>query len=463
MNLLDQIKKARASRAKAIDDLKAMVTTAEEGDRSLTEDEQKSFDDLKKGVADLDERIERLQATHDMVASTALPVTADDANDNASSQQQRGSGIVISRSKPAKIKGAFFAKQAHLLFVAGGNHLVAADYAEKTGDKEMGAIMRAAAAGATSTAANWATELVQQEIQDFFDLLRPLTVFARITPGSTVDFSDTNSIKIPKLTTGVGGGFLAEGGAIPVKAGAFGTVTMTPKKMGVITVATREVLSRSSPALETILRNAMLRDTATVLDRTFLSSNVAASGAPDGLFHTNNAPATITPSNTANAGDDAIADIKAVLNALFTANVPITNPVWIMHPSKRLDLMALRSATGSFYFRDEMAAGTLQGYPVLTSTAFDFGLNNGGATNIKTLALIDADLLVKGAGLAPTIALSQDAMLHMDTVPNSDILVPTTGGRSMFQTDSTAIRLTLETDWRTLTTVAVAYVHGVNW
>jgi hypothetical protein len=33
----------------------------------------------------------------------------------------------------------------------------------------------------------------------------------------------------------------------------------------------------------------------------------------------------------------------------------------------------------------------------------------------------------------------------------------------MFQTDSTAIRLTLETDWRTLTTVAVAYVHGVNW
>jgi hypothetical protein len=125
--------------------------------------------------------------------------------------------------------------------------------------------------------------------------------------------------------------------------------------------------------------------------------------------------------------------------------------------------MAIRSASGALYFRDELVGGTLQGYPVLTSTAFDFGLNNGGSTNIKTLALIDADLLVKGQGLAPTIALSSEAMLHMDTAPNADILAPTSGGRSLFQTDSTAIRLTLEVDWHTLTTVAVAYVHGVNW
>jgi HK97 family phage major capsid protein len=280
-----------------------------------------------------------------------------------------------------------------------------------------------------------------------------------------VNFDSTNSIKIPKMTTGTPGGWVSEEGAIPVKEGAFTSITLTPSKLGVITVATREVLARSTPALETILRDSMLRDTAITLDRKFLSNVAAGSGAPSGLFHTDNAPAAITASNTSNAADDAIADLTAMQTAMFTANVPMNNLVWLMHSSKKLALMALRAATGTFYFRDELINGQLFGAPVLDSAVFDFGVNNGGATNIKTVALVDASLLVKGEGLAPTIRMSEEATLHMETAPSADLggAGDPTPVRSLFQTDCVALRLLWETTWRMRHTVGVQYVSDVNW
>jgi HK97 family phage major capsid protein len=457
-----QIEAARAKRAELLTKMEGVVKAAEDEDRALNEEETTAFDEVKKSVADLDARLAKLEETEALLGSQAKKVEPRDEDDITGSSS---GGILIKRdTKRQKVKGAWFARQAHLLYLAGGNAMVAADYAERhLGDKEMGAVLRAGTTGATTGVAAWAGELVNEEVQDFIDLLRPMSVYSRFPAGSSVSFAGTDLVRIPKMTTGVPGGFVAEGGAIPVKTGAFTSITMTPKKMGVITVATREVLARSTPSLEVILRDAMLRDTATVLDRKFLSNVAAANGAPSGLFHTDNAVAAITASNTSNAADDAIADLSAMASAMYAANVPITQPVWVMHPTKKLALMQLRSATGAFYFRDELVGGTLNGYPVLESSVFDFGVNNGGSTNIRTVALVDASLLVKGVGAAPSIALSSEATLHMDDAPNADILVPSSGGRSLFQTDSSALRLTMEVDWRTRHTVAVQYVSDVNW
>jgi len=461
MNLKEMIEKARASRTEQVSAMERLVEQAETEGREFTDDEQKTFEAIQVEIKSIDTRIDRLEQTAQLVADNAKTVVPKDDNDVTKATP---SGIVIQRdTKRPKVKGAFFAKQAHYLYLAQGNAHIAADIAEKNGDKDMGAVIRAAAAGADSTTSGWAGILVEQEMQDFIDLLRPMSVFGRVPAGSTVTFDSTNSIKMPKATTGTPGGFVAEGGAIPVKEGAFSSITLTPSKMGVITVATREVLARSNPALETLLRDMMLRDTAIVLDRRFLCSTAAGSGAPSGLFHTDNAPSAVAASNTSNAADDAIADIKALQQAMYTANVPMGNLVWLMHPSKKLDLMNLRAATGSFYFRDELRNGTLDGIPVLDSAVFDFGVNNGGASNIKAVALVDASLLVKGQGISPTMALSTEATLHMDTAPNSDILVPASGGKSLFQTDSMALRLTWETTWRTRHTAAVQYISAVNW
>lgn len=468
MKVRDQIKAALLQRKEVIDQMEALVGKSESEDRPLTEEEDKTFKELQVKVSDNDARVKRLEDLEQLVSANAKAVIVEDENDAAAAAEKQTNSFAFGIQKDTKrkkVKGGFFARQAHLLYVAGGNPLVAADYAERSGDKEMGAVLRATAGAADSTTTAWAGALVQQETQDFIDLLRPMSVYSRIPAGSTVSFDGTNSIKLPKMTTGTPGGWVSEEGAIPVKEGAFTSITITPSKLGVITVATREVLARSTPALETILRDAMLRDTAITLDRRFLSSSAAGSGAPSGLFHTDNAPAAITASALSNAVDDAVADLSAMQTAMYTANVPMNNLVWIMHSSKRLALASMRIATGVFMFRDELATGTLAGIPVIDSAVFDFGVNNGSSTQPDAVALVDASLLVKGEGIAPTIRMSEDATLHMSDAPDTDL-----GGggtatpvRSLFQTDCAALRLIWETTWRMRHTVGVQYIANVAW
>ena len=123
----------------------------------------------------------------------------------------------------------------------------------------------------------------------------------------------------------------------------------------------------------------------------------------------------------------------------------------------------MRMATGVFIFREEIATGQLAGIPIIDSAVFDYGINNGGATNTDTVALLDASLLVKGEGIAPTIRMSEEATLHMSDTPADDLGGAATPVRSLFQTDCAALRLLWETTWRMRHTVGVQWIAGVNW
>lgn len=466
MSMQKQLLALQKKRAEIVAGMETLVNACEVEERGFNEEEKTQFNAAKSELGLLDERIGHVEETAKLIAENSQQAKAQETNDAAERQAPAAhTGSKTGNFKRPEVKGGFFARQAFFLYHAQGNQQIAADLAERAGEKEMGAVLRATVAAADSTTAGWAGELVAQKVQDFIDLLRPRSVFSRVPSENDVSFADTNSIKIPKATTGTPGAYVAEGAAIPVKAGAFGNITMTPSKMGVITVATRELFTRSNPSAETILRNMMLNDTAIVQDRRFLSSLAAGSGAPSGLFHTDNAVAAIAASNLSNAGDDAVADIEALMGAMMTANVPLGQLVWLMHSSKRLRLASMRTAVGEFIFRDELAAGMLGGYPIIDSTVFDFGVNNGSSTNIKTIALVDTSMLMKGFGLAPTVKLSEDATLHM-----SDAAVADLGGsgdptpvRSMYQTDSIALRLMWENTWRTRLTAAVQHIDNINW
>ena len=471
MSMQKQLLALQKQRADIVKGMETLVTTAEAEERGFNDEEKTQFASAKSELSLLDDRIGHVQETAKLIAENAQQVVP---NDNLDPAERSGCGAPTVHTAPGKgtspkraevVKGGFFARQAFYLYHAQGNQMIAADLAERSGEKEMGAVLRATAAAADTTTATWAAELVNQKVQDFIDLLRPRSVFSRVPSENDVSFADTNSIKMPRATTGTPGAYVAEGAAIPVKQGAFGSLTMTPSKMGVITVATRELFARSNPSVETILRNMMLNDTAVVQDRRFLSSLAAGSGAPSGLFHTDNAVAAIAASNTANVGDDAVADMEALLGAIFAANIPVGQLVWLMHSSKKLRLSNMRTAVGEFIFRDELAGGTLGGYPVIDSTVFDFGLNNGGASNIKTIALVDTSMLMKGFGIAPTVKLSEEATLHMDDAPSGNLggAADPTPVRSMYQTDSIALRLMWENTWRTRMTAAVQHIDNVNW
>ncbi len=196
-------------------------------------------------------------------------------------------------------------------------------------------IAKTATVGATTTAAGWAAELVEDDLQGFLDDLAPISVYAALrAKGIPLVFGGANSVTIPKrssatgITNDVAGSWVGEGGAIPVKRLDLGSQTLNRYKAAVISTFSQEILDQSVPSVEAIVRQAMLDDTAVTLDSALLgSSNVVAGVRPAGLLY------GLTP--TASAGDTAAnirTDLKVLFAAMLAANVG-PNPVLIMNSS----------------------------------------------------------------------------------------------------------------------------------
>lgn len=304
-------------------------------------------------------------------------------------------------------------------------------------------VTRAAAIPADTTTSGWADTLVQTVIGDFIEALMPYSVYPKLRAlGGSFTFGRNGAISFParNQATTLAGAFVAQGAAIPVRQGAFTPITLTPKKMGVITTMTREITEHSTPAIEAILKQAMLEDTAVAIDTVLLDATASSTTRPAGL---RNGISKITVSGTASIVG-FIADMKALLAALITAtNGNLRKPVWIMNPGDALAISLLQTTTGDTPFREEIARGTLLGFPIATTTT--------GTSDL--MGIIDAADFMTATGDTPQFTVSDQAVLHMeDTSPAalSTVATPNTVAapiRSLFQTDSLAIRMIMDINW----------------
>lgn len=321
-------------------------------------------------------------------------------------------------------------------------------------------VTKAAVVPATTTTSGWADTLVQTVVGDFIESLRPFSIYPRLAAlGSQFTFGRNGIISMPARnnTPTVAGAFVAQGNAIPVKQAAFSSITLTPKKMGVITTLTREIAEHSTPALEGILRQAILDDTAVSLDTILMDNGAATTTRPAGI---QNGVTAFTA--TVGGGIAAlIGDLKGLAGQLLSATLGnIRSPVWIINPG---DVMAMSltqaAAGGDLPFRDELSRDTLLGYPVIRSTI--------GTTD--TMYLVDAADFMTAAGDTPRFDVSDQAVLHMeDTTPAalSAVGTPNTVAapvRSLFQTDTMAIRMIMDVNWAWRRTGMVAYTTGMTW
>ncbi len=304
-------------------------------------------------------------------------------------------------------------------------------------------ITKAAAIPADTTTSGWATNLVQTVIGDFIESLIPFSLYPKIAArGASYTFGRNGTISLParNTATSVGGAFIAQGAAIPVKQGAFTSVTMTPKKMGVITTMTREITEHSIPAIESIVRDAMMEDTGVAIDTILLDATAADTTRPAGL---KNGISKVSASATASIVG-FVADITNLTAALITATSGrLRSPAWIMNPGDVLKASLLQTTVGETPFREEMSGGTLLGYPIFATTT---GLSD-------MMALIDCADFATATGDTPQFSVSDQAVLHMeDTSPTalSAVATPNTVAapiRSLWQTDTMAIRMILDINW----------------
>jgi hypothetical protein len=212
------------------------------------------------------------------------------------------------------------------------------------------------------------------------------------------------------------------------------------------------------PAIEGLLRNAIQEDTAVSIDTVLLDTNAATAIRPAGL---RNGVAALTA--TAGGGFTAlVGDIKQLSGALLTAtNGNIRQMVFIMNPQQALSIAFTQPAVpgGLFPFANEIANNRLAGRAVIQS----------GTVPLGVVIAVDAADFVSVNGENPRFEISDQATLHMeDTTP---LAIGTAGSpnsvaapvRSLFQTDSMALRMILPMNWALRRTGIMAWTENVTW
>jgi HK97 family phage major capsid protein/HK97 family phage prohead protease len=320
-------------------------------------------------------------------------------------------------------------------------------------------VTRAASAPATTTTSGWASQLVETSVQGFTELLMPASVLPGLAArGLRMNFGRAGVLSIPTRTATptIAGSFVAEGAPIPVRQGAFSSQTFTPKKLAVISTFTREIAEHSTPAIEGLIRDAMQEDTSVAVDTVLLDATAASTTRPAGL---RNGVSTLTA--TSGGGFAAlVGDLKQFVAALITAsNGNLRQPVWIMNDIQALSIATTQNAGGDFPFAMEINNQRFQGYPVILSSTVTAGM----------VLLVDAADFIIIEGGAPRFDVSDQATLHLeDTTP---LAIGTAGApatvaapvRSLFQTDSMALRMIMDLNWGLRRAGVVAWTTAVTW
>ena len=320
-------------------------------------------------------------------------------------------------------------------------------------------VQRAATAPADTTTSGWASQLMQTSTAPFMELLLPASVWPGLSArGLQMSFGRFGTINIPArlATPTIAGSFVGQGSPIPVRQGAVTSTPLTPKKMAVISTFTREAANHSNPALEGLIRNWMQEDTSVALDSVLLDATAASAIRPAGIRN----GVTVTTATAGGGFAALVGDLKALVAALITGtNGNIRSPVWIINPIQSLAISLTQNAGGDFPFAAEISQNRFQGFPVLVSSTVTAGM----------VILVDAADFVALEGDAPMFSVSDQATLHMeDTTP---LAIGTVGSpatvaapaRSLFQTDSMALRMIMDINWAFRRTGGVAWTQAVTW
>lgn len=303
----------------------------------------------------------------------------------------------------------------------------------------------------STTGSHWADDLVQTAYMGFLQALTGHSVFPDLLGrGLSLTFDRWGTLTLPRRSAGgAGGGFVTEGSPIRVGKLTTAAATLTPKKMGVIVAFTKELAKRSTPAIEAIVRQAILEDTAAVLDPILLDSTAASTARPAGLLNGVSAVA-----NGYGGGDyQAVReDFKALL-APFTSANGVDNIVVLMNPLQGNSLAFMEGPVGDPNWLQRIKDRVT----IIESTNVTAG---------RLIAVRASDFA--GAGGNPEFDVSEQATIHMEDTTPLEIVSgtgPTTADpvRSLWQTASVGVRMLMDVSWTMRRTGMVQWVDTTTW
>ena len=357
--------------------------------------------------------------------------------------------------KPERQKGMAFARVVRAMAAARMNKMGqegTVNILRSWGDDDIAETISAAQtkalAAGDATAGGF---LVPTEFSnEVIELLRAQSVVRRL--GSRTVQMPTGTLKYPKIATGANATYIGENVNIGKSEEAFGQLTLTFKKLAVLTPISNDLLRYSSPSADAIVRDDLVSAMATKEDTSFLRG-AGTDATPKGLLNWAVADQKIAANGTVNLAN-ITNDLGQLVVKLKQADIPMISPGWVMAPRTEQKLATIQTTTGAFAFRDEIVRGTLWGWPVGVTTNVPITLDTTGAgnDNESEIYLVDFAQVLIGESQGLLVDSSQEAAYH----DGSSV-------QAAFSLDQTVVRAIAEHDLGMRHDKAIAMLTGVTW
>lgn len=281
-------------------------------------------------------------------------------------------------------------------------------------------IERAASAPAMVAVAGWAAELAHKLVVDALAALGPASASAQVmSRGLVLSWDGAGQIAAPGFVAGAGNAsFVADGAPIPVRQLASTAALLNPHKLAAIAVLTREIIESSNA--EAAIEDALVKSMGAAMDVAFFDASPEDATRSAGLKYN---VAALTPSAATDLWQAAFEDVAALVNAVSV--VGGAGPYILVGSPGRVAAMQLR-------FNVDPDDDVLPRF---------YASNAIGAD----LAAIAPAALVAALSPTPDIETASAGTLVMDTAPGPAGMMGTE--KSMFQTDSMAIKVRWPVSW----------------
>lgn len=246
------------------------------------------------------------------------------------------------------------------------------------------------------------------------------------TPITKLPLNNGN-LTVRRMDTAANISYFGESQKVPQTAQVFGDIKLTGKKLGAKVILTNDLLRSNDINTDAWVIRDLQRKFNLKIDSTMLygAGTLYTPAGIDTLMASAN---KLGSTSTATTSDIPL----QMVVALNSGNVPEESRVWIMHPQMWGYLSNYKATTGQFIFREEMARGTLFGYPIYQTT-------QSGYTNTGTYNTSSADIwlgswqeMIWGDQMSMEIVTSKEAS-YFDTAANALV--------SAFDRDETVVRV----------------------
>lgn len=288
----------------------------------------------------------------------------------------------------------------------------------------------------------------QDFMADLIELLRANTVVRGASP-MTVGMPMGN-LTIPRLAGGASAGYQGELDDIALTEEAFDDVNFVAKKLTAMVPVSNDLIRRAPIGIEEIVRDDLVQTIARREDLAFLRGD-GTGKSPIG-FRSLVLPANLIAIPAGANLDAVVAGLSALMLTLVNGMSRMLRPHWFMAPSVIRFIAVQRDQVGGFYYKDEIARGTLEGIPWSYTQQIPTNLGAGNGSEIYLVDMADAII-------ADTLNVQVDA---------SDVAAYYgTDGQvvSAFQRDQSVFRIISEHDFnmRHLQSLAIGQTSDWNF